>query len=671
MASSANVSFLIIASKRNLLPRTRLERYAREADEQGVDLAEYLVREGVLEPDEVVPIVRARARHGRTCTGCSQITYMLPGDTPGEKACEHCGGALAAGPPTQSRARPVVEAAGAPPPPIPGMSAVVREEGLDDRTPVPNDRTPTPDDRTPIPDDRDPYPPQAGAPAWADPNPYAASEPEPAYPDGGYAPPPPNHSLWAEVGNLVLYPVRTPHSIALVCLGAVLLALVGGAARFSVGVLGVGCCGLAVMGIYVWMFLIDVTRTGISGGEEVPPFPDFDVESAVGTFVRVLSLQIACYLPVILLTCVSLTFARDAIAFLIERNYPTIGSEAHLLSGDAQRLKGQSAADALLYDLEGDRIELSGQWTILGLLGQDVGDDTVDFQDLPTGTVNHGFQIYDLDRVGRALSGKVTVLAAYADPRRRILSARWPFTIPEDERNEMHELMVEHEEELGELDDFGFGPLHNPFVTIRFANSEEAWFPAPFETERRFPQVYVLDPSGKIVRQYDTGVYDQKLYADVLSLMAGGDGDAWPTSLPGHVYVTPGETPQGSSSSFVLLLGIMGLAALFGLVYFPMAYLLMVLHDSPASPWLYPLAFRSMLAAPGDYAALLVIGVGILVLSWVAQIFLGVLFASAPWFLQLLLVQAPGNFLAFYSQVALCYAAGRFYYLNQDRLAGL
>lgn len=702
--SSANTSFVIIASKRQLLPKARLERCQREADEQGLDLAEYLVHQGELEAHEVVSIVRARARHGRTCTACGELTYMLPGDVPGKTPCEHCGGKLEAGPPQPKTGRPVVAAADAAPPPIPGMSATVRADDLDDRTPVPDDRTPNPDEAPPAYSPPAYSPPAYEPPSYAPPsyepsggveNPYGAPESDGA-PWAGQERRP-THSLWQEIGSLILFPVKTPQAIALITVGAIFTAIVQGlGSSGGLGLLGVGCCGLLGLGIYIWMFLIDVTREGAGGGSEVPAFPDFDLEAVIGSFVRVLSFHLACYLPVFLLFCAGMSFAPDAFAFFASRQYNTIGDDAHLLSSDKQPLKGQSAADATFYTPDNTAIDLSGKWTVLGLLEMDDADDTgmsTMLSDMPTGSVFHGYQIYDLDRVGRAFSGKVNVIAAYADPRKRLLTVRWPFTIPEYEREELIERFggigafgggfdegfdEEFEEDLGEATDlattFGggmVGAVENPFMTVKFATTEEHVFPAPFQELRRFPAVYVLDPTGKIVREYSTGVYDEKLYADIQSLMRGGDGDAWAQSLPGHVYAVPGEAPRGNSAAVLLMLVLVGVAVLFGLVYYPMAYLLMVVHDSPTSPWIYPLAFRSMINTAGDYLGLLVIGGGILVLSGLVNLFLGIVFVSAPALLQLALVNLPSAWLAFYSNVAVCYAAGRFYYLNQDRLEWL
>lgn len=112
---SADRSFGIIAAQKNLLSRQQLQQL--EAELRGlveggarVSLEQLCLRNKVLDAEGIKRIVMTRARHGRSCSDCGAVTFLLPGQRSQSTPCEHCGGPLSGGrvdtPQNLSRAAP-------------------------------------------------------------------------------------------------------------------------------------------------------------------------------------------------------------------------------------------------------------------------------------------------------------------------------------------------------------------------------------------------------------------------------------------------------------------------------------------------------------------------------------------------------------------------------------
>ena len=102
MLSSADQSFLIVAKLKGLLDAgqaAQLEAELRASLERGedTDLAALAVYSGTLDETQIDRILRTRMRHGRVCSDCYELTFLLPNQRSRTTPCEHCGGALSPG----------------------------------------------------------------------------------------------------------------------------------------------------------------------------------------------------------------------------------------------------------------------------------------------------------------------------------------------------------------------------------------------------------------------------------------------------------------------------------------------------------------------------------------------------------------------------------------------
>lgn len=89
--SSADRTFHLIAWKKGLVPKPRLDQALAEARQQGVPLESLLLDRGDIDEATRNRILRTRSRHAQECPICEGMTYLLPGQQLGDVPCEHCG----------------------------------------------------------------------------------------------------------------------------------------------------------------------------------------------------------------------------------------------------------------------------------------------------------------------------------------------------------------------------------------------------------------------------------------------------------------------------------------------------------------------------------------------------------------------------------------------------
>lgn len=512
------------------------------------------------------------------------------------------------------------------------------------------------------------------------------------------APPPPARPLREEVGLVLAYPFRGPEGAALLGMGALFFSLLQ-----LVPVYGLLLVGSLLT--YPTAYLVTIAEEAMRGRTELPSWPEFNPLELLYLALRMALALLSGMLP----------FALAWGLLLLPQGYPpdmrTIGPDAHLSASATPNIApGTPVGEASFLALDGQTEVRAGggTWTVLGLLGRDTADDTGMDQmmaNLPRGgfgvLIFDGWQAYDLDRVGRALGrDRVRVLGAYADPAEKVMRANWPFLAPPEEEpapapaapdpidegddeegggeafprpvgvdETLHKAMDKAAEGTRGVTMAGpeamFAPPEkNPFLVLELIKTRELVFPAPFAGVKRLPCVYVIDPQGRVAREYATGVHDEKLYADLLNLMAGGRGDTWPKRLPPQVLGLSGGPGPVSY-------GLVALLYLAGLFYTPMALLLTVGFTSALLAFNYPAGLRAIQASLPDYVTLFALLCGVSLLVLVAQL-------GAEWALRLV-IPSPmiGGALAwfasgvilFYGLTVQAFGIGRYYWGNQGRLA--
>jgi len=511
----------------------------------------------------------------------------------------------------------------------------------------------------------------------------------------------PVRPLWQDFGALITLPLRSGAGILVTTVGAFLLAAAGFAAQFGLFML---IAALFVI-VFVYSYAVRVTEYAMSGGEDLPDW-EADASDMVPLTGRLLMLYLACFFPALLVCCTS-TFMAGGIGGLGggvggggEPDL-TIGEAAYATASGLPHIEGESAADAELLDLDGDYVGVGGEWTIVGLLDEDGGDLDAKLRDTPRGgpgtAIVDGYQIYDLDRVGRALEGDVRVLAAYKDPDAYLIGELWPFTRELDEADFVAEEPTFVDEDLSEFDPDVEGdldeardladtgarlgafmpvnvdgrPIVDPFRSVELVRTEEYAWPEPFDDVARIPAVYVVDPEGRIVKEYRTGVHDTRLYADVQDLLDGGDGEPWfEADLPAGVAREGGGSGSATAGAGVFVLGMVAALILVavGAFYFPMGFLLMVAFGNWKMPFMYAAGFRAMAAGFGDYLIL----AGFVVLQYVAApllgFFLQAALGAAVGLLAIPIAAFVNNWIGFYLTLCAAWGCGRFYYANREAI---
>jgi hypothetical protein len=509
------------------------------------------------------------------------------------------------------------------------------------------------------------------------------------------APVPP---LRSEIGRILKLPLN-PHGLAMIALGAMLVF-------FLSAVMGrVPCIFLIpLIGLFLYptAYLIKVMRCAMSGQEDLADWPDFDFGGLLGDGLRMAMVFVASGFPIVVGACVfgaaaGMLGGSKKKAEVVK----SIGEQAHMAAGETPKIAPGTDVSDVVFLAAGQQDEVrvgEGKWTVLGLLGRSEADDTGMTQamdDMPTGgfgiSLMHAWQIYDMDRVGQAAGrDKVRVLAVYADPDERIIQSKFPWLIPPPEGDDDDDDAFDETRrasinaDLQSAMDKG-ATLHggrrtrqppgvNELKVTEVVRTSGWVFPGAFEKIKRIPCVYLIDPQGKIVREYSTGAYDELIYGDLLNAMTGGDGHAQPVSLPYDIKPTGGLSiaafATGGARVVLFILFLVFVVA--GLFYYPMANILMGVFDSPTTPFFYPAGFRAMAVAWKDYLALAGVLVGLNVVAglWgtLGSFLLGHIL---PWPLDGLVINSVAGCISFYSGIVSSYAIGRYYYANQEAIGWL
>ena len=100
--TSADRSFGIIARHKKLFTKADVREIesavlARLAGGTRETVESYVRELGRLSDHDFERIIKTRARHGRACSDCGSITFLLPGERSSDTPCEHCGGRLRSG----------------------------------------------------------------------------------------------------------------------------------------------------------------------------------------------------------------------------------------------------------------------------------------------------------------------------------------------------------------------------------------------------------------------------------------------------------------------------------------------------------------------------------------------------------------------------------------------
>lgn len=111
--TTADKAFGVIAIHKKLITKPELKNAEAElasihAQGAYLSLEQFFRDRSRFTEDEFRRIVTTRARHGRSCSDCGGLTFLLPGQRSNTITCEHCGGALIQGRidrPTQRRAK--------------------------------------------------------------------------------------------------------------------------------------------------------------------------------------------------------------------------------------------------------------------------------------------------------------------------------------------------------------------------------------------------------------------------------------------------------------------------------------------------------------------------------------------------------------------------------------
>lgn len=550
--------------------------------------------------------------------------------------------------------------------------------------------------------------PDAGAETVDEPSPYEPSD------DDRFAPPAEHMSAYgSEEKEVVVPPLREDikrilklplekDGIGMLVLGTFMVSVSGMLPLTPFTLLP----ALAFMA-YPITFLIDCTRWGSLGRNNLPNFPDFDM-GLIANLWRTILVWLACAVPAILVALLMVP-VLGALGSSAKKKGAgalpvfSIGESAY----DARRAEGDwfvpkgtdMSGTTFLEPGTDSEVSLGGEWTVIGLLNRSNADDTmttVEFTDMGAasalgGAGIPGFQAHDLDRVGRAMAGKVKVYAAYADPDERIVQGRFPWLRPDGGSDEWEEESAPDDPQAAReaaardaLDKASAKMTFNrakrrrdngiyvstPFEGLQVLKTSDWTFPGAFEGIKPLPVVYVLDASGKVVKEYGAGVDDEQLYGDLENLMRGGDGDASRKSLPPHIKPPTGFGlgSVAAGGTLVVLVLIFIPLVLAGYFYWPAAQLIMVTFDSGQMAFNYPAAIRAIRAGFKDYLALTGIIVGLSIAGGLIGWAIHLILFFAPGFVRGGVAAFVKNVFVFYSQVVGAYAIGRYYYANKEAI---
>jgi hypothetical protein len=508
------------------------------------------------------------------------------------------------------------------------------------------------------------------------------------------------------VAHILAYPVQNRESVALVTMGALFIMFLS---LIPVWVMIKWIPVLALAVGYPFAYLVSVTEGAMQGREEVPGWPEFAFLEHLFMVLRLAVICAACFAPALLVGC--LLFGT----YLGMGDPPapdplwtrTVGSEAASLAPKDPEVGEDVSVAAITFldaKTEAEVSLKSDKWTILALVSKDTGEEIGG----EMGREEARSQVYDIERVGRAMDGDVRVLAVYADTANKLIYGQWHWAVPDEVRERFEEdssgygddeyydeyddeeYYDEDYEDFDSREDIGDGlddaqgragliggnlpPDPNyldtktsPFEHVQILRHPEFLWPEPFNKNKRLPAVFLIDPDGVIQREYSRGVYDEALYADLSNLRLGGDGHTMfskPLPPAARGLEAPSSVVAGAGIGLVLLL----LAA--GFVYYPMALLLMAGFNTATASLLYPAGFRAIGVALKDYMAL---GAILLAASMIVgpTLEFAVRFGLSlflPAWLAFIFSSMAQAWVTFYAQLVTAYGVGRYFYANQKRI---
>jgi hypothetical protein len=163
--------------------------------------------------------------------------------------------------------------------------------------------------------------------------------------------------------------------------------------------------------------------------------------------------------------------------------------------------------------------------------------------------------------------------------------------------------------------------------------------------------------------EYQLGARDQTVYAAILDMEKGGNGNVDPELLPLAAYGL--EEPWLEEMLYYALV-------VFGVLYYPMALLMGTIFASGTVAFGYPAAFVSIARTSKDYTFLLIL-VG--AVSLAAHLLSGGLSIAlrnhAPWIVATGLSVWARSWLLFYAGLVTSVGVGRYYVRNQSTLGWL
>jgi hypothetical protein len=667
VARSVDASFALIAFQKKLLVQEVLDAEqsahgTRLGAGETLTLAEHLVERGLVTSEQKAEIERVRARHGRTCSACGAITFLLPGESESRKPCEVCGGALKPAPkPAAAPAKPSAPSQPvAPPKPVPLRTVDLRSLAAAATNPAQVSPAPdaavAPSEAAPAAPEPRPEPTRAqrsrsarAAGFFADPPPPRATAPEPSAdtpplppppdlapartvtktfgppPEAEPPPPPPRptHSFTSETGSIVGYPVR----------GAGLAIVVGAAlAGVLLNWFGFVCflpVGAIAFWLSMWAYQAKVIQSTIAG-EDVPPTRPDASETAQLIWPPIVT-ALTCFFPLMVVTWLG---AKAGVTSSDGPRVPkiSVGDKQHVQSVGRTTHIGVDAS-ALEFSQDGRTVRVGdrkGRWLVLGYVFgggagshevADADDDEDDDGETPkkkpanaTPTVHPFAQFFDLGRLAKVSEIDVASLSV----GRPVHDLRFPelraWTTP--------------------------GPL-----------------PGALEDATTTPTVWIIDPQGKIRKEFVGGVSDRVLWGTLKNFKKGGPGTTLAENLPG-------QGAQLLSSGYAVLTLVV---LLLGALYYPMA-MVMVICGHPGLPFNYALGLRSIRDSLGEYAFVagitLVVYLGLYV-GTIAIILLMVASLLADGFLVYLALGFVVYLVLVYLILVQSRATGRFFVRNQ------
>ncbi|MBI3725579.1 hypothetical protein HY251_16750 [bacterium] len=188
--------------------------------------------------------------------------------------------------------------------------------------------------------------------------------------------------------------------------------------------------------------------------------------------------------------------------------------------------------------------------------------------------------------------------------------------------------------------------------------------PEPFKNPKQVvPTIWVIDPQGKVRKEFEGGASDQMLYAALLDLRRGGNGDVEPEALPLSCY---GVEDSG------IEMGLCYLLLIAGVLYYPMALLMSTILTSCTVGFQYPAGFEAIAKTSRDYVFVVLFLGALLLAGEVLATGISIVARNhIPWVIAWPLAGFTRWWISCYGALVMCYALGRFYVRNGAALGWL